>query len=223
MTFNKLIVALSFIGLQLFSSLTYADTFEGVLEMTTINYSSGEKATVTWSIKDGNHRMDYQTTVEGKPFNYTLLFLQGRADVLLLMEGNGKKIAYTVPAGALAISNLVKPNTLLQPGAGEKVLAGLNCTPLVDGKGNVVAWVSAQSPVSVSDAPAALKGQGVFQLLVNNKINSLPLEFNATDAEGKPTYQQTIVSIKQQPVNGAVFDYSSYTPAQEALQELQKQ
>src|SRR5688572_17821265 len=76
--------------------LSFAQTFEGVIEATTTTKATKEEAAVKWYVKDGNSRMEIKGTADGKPTNATLLFQKGSGKFYLLSVMDGKEVVFPV-------------------------------------------------------------------------------------------------------------------------------
>lgn len=194
------------INLAVISFLSFAQSFEGVIEASTFTQASKENASVKWYVKNGNSRMEITGVADGKTTNSTLLFQKSNTQFYLLSEISGKKAAFAIPQDS--ISAMVKSlNMRAVKTEATKTIAGSKCylVNLESAEGTTECWVSDEVKVAAESFPPSLRSKGILGVLKSNGITALPLDVTSRNAGGEVVYSFSIKSITPMALNESLF------------------
>lgn len=203
-----------------------AQSFEGVIKMSTTNAANGEKAQMEWLTSNGNHKMLINGTAEdGLSVRYALLFLSSSSNASMLTEVGGEKVMFNIPASSFQGQGLNISSPAVSKG-GKADVNGFTATKyeLEGAEGRISVWVSTQIPFTTDQLPAVMNKGGLLSILKANNISGIPVKVIATDANGKQLYSQTITSVSAKPIDASEFSLSGYGDGPEKMKDaVQKQ
>lgn len=202
-----------------------AQSFEGVINMSTTNADKGEKAQMEWLTSNGNHKMLINGTADdGLSVNYALLFLSGSTSASMLTEVGGEKVMFDIPASSFQGQGLNISSPAVSK-SGDANVNGFTATKyeLEGAEGHISVWVSNQIPFTTDQLPAVMNKGGLLSTLKANNITGMPVKIVATDANGKQLYSQTITSVTAKPISASEFTLSGYGNGPEKMKEAVQQ
>lgn len=204
----------------LLTSLTvsFGQTFEGVLEAKTTTTATKEKADVKWFVKNGNSRIEITGTAEGKSTEAVLIFQKSNNQLYLLSNMGGQDAVFTIPQDSLRPA-LKNTNTLALKMDGTKKVAGHLCYPvkIQSPEGYSECWVTDAVQLSSENFPPALRTKGIIGSLKANGIKGIPLEVTSYNSAGETEFTFQITSILPQAVNDAQFQLPANAQSGEEL------
>lgn len=192
-----------------FSSILFGqESFEGVIDMTTINNEMQEKAEIRWYIKNGNHRLEYSGTKAGESYSYVFLISQGSNLMQMLSEADGKKVVYEIPKNAITNSIPASYGATMDKTDATKLISGFAAYMIkVEAPEKIsTVWASEKTPLSMNDMPAILMNNSVLKEMKAKGINAIPLEITSTNTGGNLLYSQKITSIQKQSLSDDLFE-----------------
>lgn len=211
--------------LVLVSSNLQAQAFEGTITLTTQNPSMQEEAVVKWVTAGGNHKLVMNGTANGKSFSYSVLLLKNDPNVRILTEISGSKAMFVTPLNDIKPVTAPLGSAIVTTGEGTATLAGYNCKKYTveSAEGSTSVFVTNQVSLTLSDLPALLQKNGIFNTLAANNIAGLPLSIISRGADGKVLFSQTITSITPGKVAATEFSYEGYADGATMMQNSMKQ
>lgn len=190
----KKMKSISFVAaLLLASAATFAQQFEGVINMNTSNAEMKEEATVVWYLKDGKSRMDISSQADGHSSQYAVI-ADGKT-----MKMVSKGHVTDVPAAAMKVD--LATQTLVSEQKGVS-MNGYNCTQATytDGKHQTTYWLTSDLSIGFDDIPFVISRN-------MPKINSsgFPVKMEKRDADGKVVIDQDVTSVSATQVDDSKF------------------
>lgn len=189
------------VSLLLVASVFAQSGFEGQIQLTVNNPASSEKADITWFVKNGQHRLDYNTVAEGNSMNYSLVADNASAKMI---AKDGSVINIPMETMNKGSYNLVGYLTTDQA-KGQNV-SGFNCAKYtIQTKEYMVEyWLSNETGLKSSDFPSFMQ-KGLFMPANELQSGSVPVKIVVKDLNGKVVYIQTITAITASNVDAAKF------------------
>lgn len=179
---------------MLISSFAFAQNFEGVITMNTVNAEIEEKASLTWYLKGEKSRMDIQSQAGEYASEYAIISDEKGID--MVSEGHVTNIPQSVMnSGASAQS-------LLSEKGGVK-MNGYTCTRAIyfNGKNQTTYWLTNDVNLSFKDIPSILKRN-----MPSIEVSGFPIKMETRGADGKVVVSQEVVSIRSEKVDDSRFD-----------------
>lgn len=195
-----------------------AQSFEGVITMSTTNAANGEKAQMEWLTSNGNHKMIINGTADGMSVNYAILFMKGSTDANMLTEVAGEQVLFNIPASSFQGQGLSLSAPAVSKG-GQADVSGFTTTKytLEGAEGSINVWVTPQIPFNTDELPAVINKGGILGTLKANNISGMPVKVVAFDANGQQLYSQTITSVAAKPIDASEFTLSGYGDGPEKI------
>lgn len=213
---------ISILALLFCSFFSFAQSsFEGVVNMTSINNKIQEKAEIIWYIKNGQHRLEYTGNKAGKSYTYVFIISNSSDLMQMLSDANGKKVIYDIPQSAISNSVELSYGSQLEKSEETKLLSGyLSKKVKVSAPDKIsIVWVSDKTPLSMQDMPAILLNNSVLKSLKESGISAIPMEISSTNTGGNLIFSQKITSIKKKTLSEDLFMIpAEYQPFSNSLQ-----
>lgn len=188
-------------SLLLTVSVFAQSNFEGQIQMTATNPGSSETANITWFVKKGQHRLDYNTVAEGNKMNYSLVADNTGAKML---NADGSSIA--IPMDMLSKGAYNLSGYFTTDEANGQNISGFNCTKYtIQTKTNIVEyWISNETGLSSGDFPGFMQ-KGLFTPVNDLQVGGVPVKIQVKDLNGKVVYAQTITAVSTTSVDDGLF------------------
>ncbi len=183
--------------------------FEGEIQMKTFNANLNENSTINWTVKNGQHAMEFSSEYEEYKMDFTLLL--NDKEVWMLSQNEDKK-AYQIDINSLNKKNLNLPlNSPLKNKEEKKEIAGVECTlyQMISSDKIITCWISDNTGLTHSDFPSFMQNGELMSLLRVNGIQGIPLSFEIKDVNGELINGQWIEEINQKSINDKVFEIPS--------------
>jgi hypothetical protein len=200
---NKIVILTSAFCIA-FGNL-FAQNFEGVITMNMHTPEKNERANIVWKMKNGNSRLEYSGSLDGKPFQYVFILRSDDTKVKILTEANGQKVVYTSNSPGSNADNtkyydhsFTSSNKVIDKYTAEQVT--LKATDR-----RTTCWLSKDVPLTIEMLPSMLKANGVLTYFLMKKLAGFPMEIESFDATGKLIFSQKITSVKPTPVSDNEF------------------
>ena len=195
--------------LVFFSHFSYAqNAFEGIIHLSAQNEERNEKASVSWMVSNGNHRLDFDTQTKEGNFKYSLVYKAGQGEAILLTPGTEKNFYYRVPVSGFPKTTSIPSGAQVTPEPGSKLISGVECKQFSfrSGENSATAWVGNLPGFGANDIPEFLKTNGILGALTTNSISGIPLEFVIFNSNHEILSSQNIVGITRQTVQHSIFE-----------------
>lgn len=198
--------------------VSFAQTFEGVIEAKTSTTATSEKADVKWYVKNGNSRIEITGTADGKNTGAVLIFQKSNNQLYLLSNIGGQEAAFVIPQDSLRAVQK-NANTLAVKMEGTKKVAGHVCylVKIQSPDGYSECWVSDAVQLSPENFPPALRSKGIIGSLKANGIKGIPLEVTSYNSAGETEFSFQITNIIPQAVSDAQFQLPANAQSGEEL------
>ena len=175
--------------------------FEGKFLLQTENYNKEykEDAHVTWYIKNGRHRMDYQISGQYSS-SYTIVADNNSAKIY--SETKGGKTVTPIP-----LTNSAAVNDYRIMGEEKnQVLNSFNCTKyiLMVSDGTIELWLSEQNSISPDIFPAFMQ-RGYLNIISKLNPKAIPVKILKNDLSGHLAFSQTIIGIIPEKISDSTF------------------
>jgi len=179
----------------------FSQSFEGVIDMTTRNPQKNETAEIEWHLKNGQHRLDYNS-VSG---DYTATYS------LVVANNSAKLVSSTGSTTNIPIASLLKENYDLggyyvtEQNPNQKVF-GFACNKyVIQAKDYLVEyWISDNTGLSLNDFPEFMR-KGLLAPVNDLQANGIPVKIQVKDVNGKMIYSQTISEVDSGSVDNSLF------------------
>ena len=176
------------------TSTLVAQSFEGVINMTTTNSEMKEEASVVWYLKGDRSRMDIKSTADGHNSEYSIIV--DEKGMHMVAEG----YVTEVPQVAMKVDNAAQ--TLLSEEKDVK-MNGYNCTKAVyfDGANQTIYWLTNDMDISFDDIPFVVKRN-----MPKIKSTGFPIKMEKRDAKGNLILSQDVSSVTPASVKESRFE-----------------
>lgn len=190
----KTLKALYTVGLFMMANLVMAQSFEGVITMNTTNEAIKEQATLTWYLKNGNSRMDIQSSADGHSSNYSII-VDGKG-MDMVSQGH----VTSIPQTAMKVENAGQ--TLLSEKTGVQ-MNGYNCTQAVyfDGQNQTTYWFTNDLALEFNDLPSVIKRN-----MPSVEASGFPVKMEKRNPQGKVILSQEVISVSASTVDNGKFE-----------------
>jgi len=210
------------IFLVLFATSIFAQSFEGAINFDILNGSTGEKGTMAWLTKNGKHRMDYKTVLEGQEMEYSVFMTENSNELVVVTINNGQPFVTKLDLNS--IQNNIKglEEARLEKSNEKSILAGYNANKIIFKSPyfKAICWISDDSDLKNLKMPKALSKVGMNVLFEKNNISSFPIEVLAKDEEGNIVFIQSVISVDKKTIQDNIFNYNSYQVLEPKVTEI---
>ncbi|MFT6211560.1 MAG: hypothetical protein ACJAYA_001056 [Bacteroidia bacterium] len=175
------------------SNWAFAQNFEGVITMNTVNEEMEEKASLTWYLKGDKSRMDIKSQAGEHTTEYAVISDEKGID--MVSEGHVTNIPQSVmKTGASAQSLLSEKDGVS--------MNGYICTRAIyfNGKNQTTYWLTDDLKISFKDIPSILRSN-----MPSIEANGFPIKMETRGADGKIVFSQEVVSVKAAKVDDSKF------------------
>jgi len=168
--------------------------FEGVITMNTTNAAMKETATVTWYLKDGRSRLDFNSQAGDTHSEYAVITDEKGMD--LVAQG------HVTPVPAVAMKMESAKQQFVSETKGLKV-NGFDCSKQVytDGTNETTYWLTDALDIRYSDLPFFIR-KNMPQI----SSDAFPVKMEKRDSTGKVVLSQDVLSITPQTVDDSSFE-----------------
>jgi hypothetical protein len=208
--------------LVLFTISSFAQSFEGAINFDILNGSTSEKGTMLWTTKNGKHRIDYKTVLEGQEMEYTVFLFENSNEIVVVTNNNGQPFVSKVDLSTVQNNFKGLEEARLEKSNEKTTYVGYNASKLIFKSPyfKAICWISDDSELKNLKMPKALAKTGMNVLFEKNNISSFPLEVLAKDEEGNILFLQSVISVEKKTIQDNVFNYNSYQVLEPKVTEI---
>ncbi len=190
----------------LFTAVVAQAPFEGMIRFKTENKAIAETAEVNWHLKNGNSRLDIQSTTPDTKADMSIYFPVGAAQASMVSTDNGTPVVYPLPYSAFADADFSKAFGATATGRKETV-AGFPCEEyaLQTAEGTITCLVSRETGISAGSFPPVILGRGIFGALMQSGVQGIPLKMVSRDFSGNVVLHQEVLSVEPGTVSDDRF------------------
>jgi len=175
------------------SSWTFAQSFEGVITMNTVNEEMEEKVSLIWYLKGDKSRMDIKSQTGEYATEYAIISDEKGVD--MVAEGQVTNIPQSVMKTGASAQSLLSEKEGVS-------MNGYTCTRVIyfNGKNQTTYWLTNDVNISFDDIPAILRRN-----MPSIEAIGFPIKMETRGADGKVVVSQEVVSVKAATVDDSKF------------------
>ena len=175
------------------SNFVFAQSFEGVITITTVNEEMEEKASLIWYLKGDKSRMDIESKAGEYATEYAIISDEKGVD--MVAEGQVTNIPQSVMKTGASAQSLLSEKEGVS-------MNGYTCVRLVyfNGKSQTTYWLTNDLNISFDAIPIILRRN-----MPSIEANGFPVKMETRGADGKVVVSQEVVSVKATKVDDSKF------------------
>jgi len=176
------------------SNWVFAQNFEGVITMNTVNEDVAEKASLTWYLKGDKSRMDIKSQTNDYASEYAIISDEKGID--MVAEGHITNIPQSVMKTGASSQSLLSEKEGVS-------MNGYTCTRAIyfNGKNQTTYWLTNDVNISFDDIPAILRRN-----MPSIESTGFPIKMETRGADGKVVVSQEVVSVRATKVDDSKFE-----------------
>ena len=194
MNLSKVLATL--LALIMVSSMTMAQSFEGVITYNTTNSAINEKATVKWFHKNGQNVLDFDSNAGDQRIKYSMRMNSKDESVFLSTDKGSQQISGITGEEVFTTANYVRKAKTTE--------AGYDCEMLMfKSNGNdLTYWVTSDISLAYGDLPKLFRNNMPSFAGISN---GFPLKMELRDSSGNLLRSQEVVSVESKKIDDSKF------------------
>jgi len=183
-------------------------TFEGKIVLDLDNPARNEKAQINWLIKNGNHKLTFESKIESQSYDYYIVFPKGSSNMEMVTFANGQSKHYSIP-----LSETVPPVPIthyeeVTNTGRKKKIGGFDCEEVLLKSADQTSfcWITKDSELSMTDLPQMMQAGNAIATLKVKGFKGFPMALSTYTMGGELLYSQEIRYIQIEQVSDSEFE-----------------